>query len=167
MCPNWPLGMLLRVINRSPRGIKVYIDPNAPPPNTQPTSTGTAPGGMAGSGLSEIVHAAHSGLLRVDPATGDATIRALTDVQEEVGRYLRNLTSQGRTGTRLGGGYAEQIDEFNKGWSTSGPGSAFDVLSEYVGELERLKEAVRASMVTYQNTDAESAARVNAAGPTR
>jgi hypothetical protein len=100
----------------------------------------------------------------VDPATGDATIRALTDVEDSIELYRRRVNSAGLSGTRLGGGYAEEIDRFNGDWTMGGPGSAMDVLNAYGTELRRLKEAVRKCMATYEHADADGAAKVTEAG---
>ncbi|MPZ82023.1 MAG: hypothetical protein GEV28_17175 [Actinophytocola sp.] len=147
----------------------MYVDPNASTPNTQPTTTGagTGVGGMIGSSLDGLVEAATTGRLRVDQATGDATIKALTDIQDEVNRYVRRGGSVVTVGTRLGGGYAEQIDRFIQDWTSTGANSAVTIMNEYVKELERLKEAVRKSMATYEQADEGGAAHINAAGPTR
>jgi hypothetical protein len=139
----------------------VYIDPNAPAP------TAPEPGaamGSAGSSLTDIITAANNGTLRVDPATGDATIRALTDIEDSIELYRRRLDNAGLSGTRLGGGYAKEIDRFNGDWTMSGPSSAMDVMIQYVAELKRLKEAVRKCMATYEHADAEGAAKVTEAG---
>jgi hypothetical protein len=138
----------------------VYIDPNAP----APTAGTPAPMGSAGSSLTDIITAANNGTLRVDPATGDATIRALTDVQDEISRYRRKAVGDSFAGTRLGGGYAKEIDQFIQDWTISGQGSAVEVMVAYVEELDKVKEAVRKCIATYQNTDAGGAALINEAG---
>jgi hypothetical protein len=141
----------------------VYIDPDAPAPTTPDP---TAAMGSAGSSLTDIVTAANNGTLRVDPATGDATIRALTDVQDEISRYLRKASGDSFAGTRLGGGYAKEIDQFIQDWTISGQGSAVEVMTAYVEELDKLKEAVRKCIATYQHTDAGGAKLINEAGRT-
>jgi hypothetical protein len=143
----------------------VYIDPNAEPPSVENPASTTV--GGIGSSLSDLEAAANSGALRVDPDTGDATIRALTEVEHSVELYWRRLANTMASGTRLGGGYAQQIDQFNHEWTASGPDSAMQIMSKYVAELRRLKEAVRKSMATYQHTDAENAQRVTDAGERR
>lgn len=145
----------------------MYIDPHAPLPGAQttsPSSAAPAPAGVAGSSLDAIIHAADNGTLRVDPATGDATLAALTAVEEEISRYRRQGTRYGMGGTRLGGGYAEQIDRFNGEWTSSGAGSAFEVMDQYVEQLGRLREAVRKSMATYRATDEASEQGITRAG---
>lgn len=139
----------------------MYIDPNATAPTAQGTGTTV---GRAGSSLDDIVTAANNGTLRVDPATGDATIRALTDVQDEISGYLRKSSGDAFGGTRLGGGYAEEIDQFIQDWTISGQGSAVEVMTAYVTELDKLKEAVRKCIATYQNSDAAGARLINEAG---
>ena len=116
----------------------MYIDPNAPAPSARGA-------GAAGSSLTDIVTAANNGTLRVDPATGDATIRALTDIQDEIDQAVLR-TSRGSRSSRLGGGYAEEIDRFNSEWTASGEGSADVALRQFQQELLRLKEAVRKSV---------------------
>lgn len=128
----------------------MYIDPNATAPTAQ--ATGAAMG-RAGSSLDDIVTAANNGTLRVDPATGDATIRALTDIQREIDQAVLR-TSRGSRSSRLGGGYAEEIDRFNREWTESGEGSADGALRQFQQELLRLEEAVRKSMATYEAADA-------------
>lgn len=133
----------------------MYIDPNASTPNTQPTTsgTGTGVGGVIGSSLNDVIAAANSGSLRVDPATGDATIRAITDIQAELNEVVRRM-SRGSRQTKLGGGYAQQIDSFNQEWTVSGDGSAAGALEQFRRELLRLEDAVRKCMATYEASDA-------------
>jgi hypothetical protein len=135
----------------------VYIDPNAPPPDldTQSTRPSSSSGpGAIGSSLGDLVEAASSGALRVDYATGDATIRALDEIRDELDTY-RRLVTQHRIGpgSRLGGGYGEQIDEFNREWTVGDKGSVAEVLDTFRTELARMREAVQRSMVTYEASD--------------
>lgn len=139
----------------------MYIDPNAPAPTAEGTESAM---GSAGSSLTDIVTAANNGTLRVDPATGDATIRALIDVQDEISRCMRKASGDSFAGTRLGSGYAKEIDQFIQDWSISGQGSAVHVMTAFVAELDKLKEAVRKCIATYQNTDAGGAQLINEAG---
>lgn len=143
----------------------MYIDPNAEAPSKENPASTTV--GSIGSALSDIEAAANSGALRVDPATGDATIRALAEIEDSIEVYRRRLHRTGTSGSRLGGGYAEEIDRFNNEWTDGGPNSAMDVMTRYVSELRRLKEAVRKSMVTYENSDARGAKLVTDAGEAR
>lgn len=142
----------------------MYIDPNARDKDaeTQTTSPSSAPGGMAGSSLNDIVAAAGSGNLRVDQATGAATIQAITAVQEQVDTLRRLASADG--GTRLGGGYAERVDRFNREWTVAGPGSAVEVMEQFSDQLHRLREAVRQSMAAYEASDASGARHVRRAG---
>jgi len=138
----------------------VYIDPNAPAP---PAKGLGAAVGNAGSSLSDIVTAANNGTLRVDPATGDATIRALSSIWDEVEQARRRMARGGRQ-TKLGGGYAQQIDSFNQEWTTGANGSALATLTTFQNELRRLEEAVRRCMATYEHDDAVGAENIRRAG---
>lgn len=108
---------------------------------------------MIGSSLNDVVAAANSGSLRVDPATGDATIRAITDIPAELNEVVRRMSRGGRQ-TKLGGGYAQQIDSFNREWTMFGVGSAAGALEQFRRELLRLEDAARKCMATYQASDA-------------
>ena len=136
----------------------MYIDPNVPAPTTAGAAMGSA-----GSSLTDIVTAANNGTLRVDPATGDATIKALRGIWDEIEQTRRRMARSGRQ-TKLGGGYAQQIDSFNEQWTTGADGSALGTLTEFQSELRRLEEAVRKCMVTYEHDDAESAENLGRAG---
>ena len=138
----------------------MYIDPNAT--DTQSTSPSSAPGGVAGSSLDDIVVAAGSGNLRVDQATGAATIQAITAVQEQVDALRRLASADG--GTRLGGGYAERVDRFNREWTVAGPGSAAEVMEQFSDQLHRLREAVRQSMAGYRASEDSAIRHVSQAG---
>jgi hypothetical protein len=137
----------------------VYIDPNVP--DSQSTRPSSAMG-AAGSSLNDLVMAAGLGGLRVDQATGAATIQALTAVQEQVDT-LRGLAAA-ECDTRLGGGYAERIDRFNREWTVAGAGSATEVMERFSEQLGRLREAVRLSMAAYQASDASGERQVERAG---
>lgn len=138
----------------------MYVDPNAPAPGVQETGNMV---GRAGSSLADIVTAANNGTLRVDPATGDATIRALTSVRDEIEQALRRMARGGRQ-TKLGGGYAQQIDSFNQEWTSGANGSALMMLTDFQSELLRLEEAVRKCMATYERDDAAGAENIRRAG---
>jgi hypothetical protein len=112
------------------------------------------------------VDAATSGRLRVDQATGDATIKALGDIQVGLVSVRARLQRAARP-TRLGGGYGERLDRFNQEWAVDGEGSAMDVLEKFQKELEQLKVAVRKSMETYQRDDAGGAQHIARAGEPR
>jgi hypothetical protein len=137
----------------------VYIDPNVP--DVHSTRPSSAPG-VVGSSLDDIVDAAGAGEVRVDRATGAATIQALAAVQEQVDT-LRRLASA-EADTRLGGGYAQRIDRFNREWTVAGAGSAAEVMERFSEQLGRLKEAVRVSMAAYQASDANGERQVERAG---
>ncbi|GAB3461198.1 hypothetical protein [Actinophytocola sediminis] len=133
----------------------MYIDPNVPAGgSTRPSS---AVGGEVGSTLHDLELAAGTGNLRVDELTGAATIQAITVVQEQVDT-LRQLASA-QADTRLGGGYAERIDQFNREWTVAGAGSATEVMDRFSEQLGRLREAVQLSMAAYQSADADAAQR--------
>lgn len=138
----------------------MYVDPNAPVPDTQSTRPSSAmPLGDAGAGLGELIEAADSGNLRVDEATGAATIQAIRSIQDNLDAY-RRLTGN----TQLGGGYAEQIDQFNRAWAVDGEDSAAAIMRRFDDELCRLREAVEKCLATYEATDDSGERRVNQAG---
>ncbi|OLF09407.1 hypothetical protein BLA60_19755 [Actinophytocola xinjiangensis] len=138
----------------------MYVDQNATEGRSDPS--GTTDAGMAGSGLDGIVEAAGTGQVRVAQLTGTATMQALAAVQEQVDT-LRRLAS-GESETRLGGGYAERIDRFNRDWTVAGDGSATEVMDRFSEQLGRLREAVALSMVAYQDSDSDAEHHVGIAG---
>jgi hypothetical protein len=142
----------------------VYLDPNAPAPDVQPTRPSSAVAlGEVGSSLNDLVEAATSGDLRVDDLTGSATIQAIDTVREQLGTF-RRLAANSASATRLGGGYAQLIDQFNREWSVSGDGSATEVMDRFDAELERLRDAVAMSMATYRASDESGERLVREAG---
>lgn len=138
----------------------MYIDPNAT--GTQSTRPSSAPAGLAGSSLSDIIGAVGDGRVRVSEVTGNATIQAITAVQEQVDALRRMASGDGET--RLGGGYAERIDHFNRGWTVAGPGSATEVMDRFSEQLGRLREAVRQSMSAYRAAESDAVGHVDRAG---
>jgi len=138
----------------------MYVDPNAPEARTvRPDAVNE---GLVGSALDGIVEAAGNGEVRVAQLTGTATMQALTAVQEQVDT-LRRLAS-GDADTRLGGGYAERIDRFNRDWTVAGDGSAAEVMDRFSEQLGRLREAVALSMAAYQAADSDAENKVDNAG---
>lgn len=138
----------------------MYVDPNVPEP--QGTRASSAPGGVAGSSLNDILLAADLGALRVDQVTGTATIQAITAVQEQVDTLRRMASVDGET--RLGGGYAERIDQFNREWTVAGAGSATEAMDTFSERLGQLREAVRLSMAAYQTSENDAVRDVGRAG---
>jgi hypothetical protein len=129
----------------------VYLDPSA---------------GKAGSCLETIYGAASSGTLQVDPQTGETTLKFLDDVRELTERMRRSGVSLA-VRTPLGGGFGEEVGEFNERLAAGGAHSFQDVLATFSRELEMLKEAVARSIEAYKNADAAGAATIAAAGRDR
>ncbi|OLF08637.1 hypothetical protein BU204_34055 [Actinophytocola xanthii] len=90
----------------------------------------------------------------MDRETGDATVRALDQIRDEISTHRRLVDSTQLTGgTRLGGGYAERIDKFIADWTVGESGSVAQVLTTFEEELAKLREAVQRSMATYEASD--------------
>ncbi len=113
-------------------------------------------GNKAGASLDTVYGAAASGALKVDPQTGEATLKFLSDIEDLTAKMSRQL---GRVGvaTPLGGGFGEEVGAFNQGLATAGPDSAQELLAKFTGELKRLKQAVALSMKSYQDMDGANA----------
>ncbi|OLF04333.1 hypothetical protein BU204_37785 [Actinophytocola xanthii] len=100
----------------------------------------------------------------MDRETGDATVRALDEIRLRMDSYRRLVVAtKSGGGTRLGGGYAEQIDEFNREWTVGDTTSAAQVLATFDAELTKLSEAVRRSMATYEASDLAGVEHLNRA----
>ncbi|MCT2582621.1 hypothetical protein [Actinophytocola gossypii] len=137
----------------------MYIDPNAAPPEEQTTRPSDASlGGVVGAGMRDLIKAVTIGNLRVDPVTGAATIDAIRSVRDQVD-ILRRLAQA--DGNGLGGGYARQVEAFNKEWALEGT----EVLDRFSEQLDRLGEAVAQSMSTYLAADESGAAHVASVRP--
>jgi hypothetical protein len=113
-------------------------------------------GNKAGASLDTIYGAATSGALRVDPQTGDATLKFLSEVQELADKMGRQI-NQVAVRTPLGGGFGEEVGAFNQQLASSGPNSAQDVLAKFSDELKSLSEAVAMSIKSYQAMDGANA----------
>jgi hypothetical protein len=129
----------------------VYLDPSA---------------GKAGNCLETIYGAAASGTLKVDPQSGETTLKFLDDVRELTER-MRRSGANVAVRTPLGGGFGEEVGAFNERLAAGGTHSFQDVLATFTRELEMLKEAVTRSMEAYRNADARGAAAVTSAGQGR
>jgi hypothetical protein len=137
----------------------VYIDPNAGAPEEQTTRPSAAHlGGIAGAGLRDLIKAVTIGDLRVDPATGAATVDAIRAVRDQID-VLRRLDPRDDGG--LGGGYAEQVEWFNREWA----GEGTEVLDRFSEQLDQLGEAVTQSMSTYLTADESGVAHVESVRP--
>ncbi|MFL6140961.1 MAG: hypothetical protein ACJ72N_03685 [Labedaea sp.] len=113
--------------------------------------------GEAGKVLDILYGAATSGALKVDPQTGETTLKFLDQVQELVERMrgdLRRVDAR----TPLGGGFAERIGGFNHELASGGDNSVHDQLTRFHHELGLLKQAVVQSMRSYLGTETASAA---------
>jgi hypothetical protein len=126
----------------------MYLDPSA---------------GKIGASLETVFGAATSGALKVDPTTGDATLKFLNDVQELTDKMAR-LAKEAGIPTPLGGGFGERIGNFNQRLSTGGENCAQDILTKFSQELESMKEAVSMSMRNYLEMDGDNARTVTQAG---
>lgn len=128
-------------------------------PNTGPL------GGIfqLGATVQSLVAAAGAGQISIAPDVGDAIIKQLTSVQDSAETMVRD-TGQVALRAPLGGGYAEQISEFNEQLATGGPNSAKEVLTKFSKEIDVLKQAVAASMANYGRTDTGNAGTIRSAG---
>lgn len=125
--------------------------------------------GRAGATLdtvSGLLGAATSGALKVDPTTGETTLRFLNQVQDMVDTMVRR---GGEVGVRtpLGGGFAGEIGTFNQRLASGGPNSANENLDAFRRELEQLKQAVLQSMESYLITEQNNARTIRSAGGPR
>jgi hypothetical protein len=129
----------------------LYLDPSA---------------GKIGASLETVFGAATSGALKVDPSTGEATMRFLNDIEEMVGTMGRQVATAS-TRTPLGGGFGEKVGEFNQRLAAGDADSAQELLSRFAEELKLLKNAVLLSMRNYVAMDAANSHTVAAAGSAR
>lgn len=120
-------------------------------------------GRKAGASLETVYGAATSGALKVDPQTGDATLKFLSDVEDLTAAMSRNI---GRVGVRtpLGGGFGDEVGTFNQQLATAGSNSAQEHLTRFSEEIKRLKEAVALSMRSYQELDRANSHTLTSAG---
>ncbi len=119
-------------------------------------------GGWFGNVISTVdglVAAAEAGQFAVDPNTGAAIIKQLTDVQDSISDMRM---ASGRTGltSQLGGGYAEQVSTFNQQVNKEGP----DLLAKFGAEVEQLKSAVSKSIQNYHGSDTGNRQNISNAG---
>lgn len=121
--------------------------------------------GKAGQVLDTVYGAATSGALKVDPQTGETTLRFLNQVQDLVDRMQR-AASAVAVDTPLGGGFGTEVGRFN-GQLATGSAAAKDMLTRFNGQLELLKDAVAKSMESYRSTDTGNARTITAAGGSR
>ena len=117
----------------------------------------------AGASLDTIYGAALSGALKVDPQTGDTTLKFLDEVQNMTAKMLRQ-TNNVAVRTPLGGGFAEEIGAFNRQLAAGGSNSAREQLLKFSAELEQLKTAVAESMKAYAATESANARTLARAG---
>lgn len=117
---------------------------------------GGAFAGIFTTGLSDIVAATkaiaaanEAKALSADPNTIDATLKKLTEMQDELGG-IREMTSLLNTETPLGGGYAEEVGRFNQQF---GKQVVEKIIPDVVKALDNLKAEVEKSRDTYQNVD--------------
>jgi hypothetical protein len=117
----------------------------------------------AGASLDTIYGAALSGALKVDPQTGDATLKFLDEVRNLTAKML-GQTNNVAIRTPLGGGFAEEIGAFNQQLAAGGSNSARELLLRFSEELEALKTAVAESMKSYVATESANARTMARAG---
>jgi len=119
--------------------------------------------GKAGAFLDTVYGAATSGSLQVDPQTGNATLKFLSEIEaltDKLGQSLRDVSVP----TPLGGGFGEEIGAFNRQLAAGGPNSAVDLLAKFSEELRLLKETVAMSIRSYQAMDAANASTLSGSG---
>jgi hypothetical protein len=124
---------------------------------------GDGGGGWLGNVIDTVdgmVAAAEAGAFAVSPDTGQAIIKQLTTVQDQVNEMVM-AGGQVALGQRLGGGYATQIATFNRQVTDEGPGK---MLAKFAEELEQLKTAVSRSMANYVGTDGGARRQVDQSG---
>jgi hypothetical protein len=122
----------------------------------------TTSGGWFGNVISTVdglLAAAEAGQFAVDPDTGAAIVKQLTDVQQSINQMRRSSASSGWT-SRLGGGYAEQVSTFNQRVNEEGP----DLLAKFTDEVEQLKSAVSKSVQNYHGSDSGNRQNISNAG---
>jgi hypothetical protein len=129
----------------------VYLDPSE---------------GRAGTVLDTLYGAATSGALKVDPHTGETTLRFLNQVQD-LAEALARKTREAGIHTPLGGGFGREVGAFNQRLATGEPGSADDMLARFRADLERLKDAVARSIESYRSAEAGNARTIADAGVRR
>ena len=117
-------------------------------------------GGKAGASLETVYGAAVSGALKVDPQTGDATLKFLGDAKDMVEKMNR-VARQVSVATPLGGGFGKEIGEFNQRLAAGGSNCAQELLTRFSQELDRLMAAVSMSMQSYQALDGANAHRLS------
>jgi hypothetical protein len=123
-----------------------------------------AGGGWFGNVIStvdQLVAAAEAGQFAVNPDTGAAIIKQLTDVQDKIIEMRRTGAFVSTGALRLGGGYATDIATFNKQVTGDEVGK---MLQEFSDEVEKLKTAVSKSIGGYVNADGTSKQQVDTAG---
>jgi hypothetical protein len=116
--------------------------------------------GQIGATVDELFAAAEAGQFAVNPDTGAAIIKQLTQVQDQV-RDMKMTGTTINANQRLGGGYATNIAQFNQQVNHDGQAT---VLEKFGNELEQLKAAVQRSMANYGVTDAQSGRKIDSAG---
>ena len=119
--------------------------------------------GRAGRALDTIYGAATSGALKVDPRTGETTLKFLNHVQD-LAEAMARRARDADVDTPLGGGFGEEIGALNRRLASGGSDSAREMLTRFSAELERLKDAVAKSMASYHRTDAAGARTITIAG---
>jgi hypothetical protein len=124
---------------------------------------GDGGGGWLGNVIDTVdgmVAAAEAGAFAVSPDTGQAIIKQLTEVQDQVDKMLRT-GGLGAMRQELGGGYAANIATFNRRVTDDGLSTT---LVQFAQELEQLKTAVGRSIGNYASTDGGARTQVDRSG---
>ncbi|TCO58052.1 hypothetical protein [Actinocrispum wychmicini] len=112
--------------------------------------------------VDELFAAAEAGQFAVSPDTGEAIIKQLTQVQDQVTEMRADGVMAGYMGAqRLGGGYATNIATFNQQVTEEGPSKA---LVQFAKELEQLKATISRSIANYGASDSANRRQIDTAG---
>lgn len=110
-----------------------------------------------------------AGAFTVSPEMAADTFRRLSELEDTVGRMVRQASVLGRT-VPLGGGFAGEVGEFMARYGIesgeAGSGSAVDALVGFGRELESLKARIQEALDRYEATEAEAEGDVAAADGT-
>ncbi|MFC4001094.1 hypothetical protein ACFS2C_07955 [Prauserella oleivorans] len=99
----------------------------------------------------------------VAPDLATDAFRRLSELQDVVGRLVRQAKVLGRT-VPLGGGYAGELGEFMARYGLEGEGSAVEALTRFGRELESLKTQINTALERYRAEDEAAADGVDCVG---
>ncbi|WP_298177877.1 hypothetical protein [Saccharomonospora sp.] len=115
------------------------------------------------------VHVPDSGLtlpsdgFAVSPELATEAFGKLSEVQDAVGRMVRQAKVLGRT-VPLGDGYAKEIGEFMARYGIDDAGSAVESLTRFGQEIEELKQRIETALRRYDEQDSDAAAGTDCVG---